>query len=286
MTIESRSLEQTMESEEEVSDAEMESDNSENISPVTGQLMNHEYTLPYPNKMMISTPTKHLLLGDHNSLNTALNGAVKVNESIESPKSESGLYMKQMSGSNSLPCSPIRKLSQSVDSGELRTALDKVKTKLSSSCFAEISSRKTSEVDSDLTCLNWLQEGNLLNGLSPGALNSKKIKTEKKCKQFDLNLNSSDPLNYIKAIDNSLRKPSYSFSTLIFMAIENSSDKKLPVKEIYQWIQDNFPYFQKAPLGWKNSVRHNLSLNKSFKKVDKEKVSLNIVWTPHFLLVG
>lgn len=64
-------------------------------------------------------------------------------------------------------------------------------------------------------------------------------------------------------------KPPYSFSSLIFMAIEGSTEKALPVKEIYAWIVQHFPYFKTAPAGWKNSVRHNLSLNKSFVKVEK-----------------
>ncbi|XP_039294359.1 forkhead box protein N3 [Nilaparvata lugens] len=64
-------------------------------------------------------------------------------------------------------------------------------------------------------------------------------------------------------------KPPYSFSCLIFMAIEDSPVKALPVKEIYAWILDHFPYYKNAPTGWKNSVRHNLSLNKCFCKVEK-----------------
>lgn len=68
-------------------------------------------------------------------------------------------------------------------------------------------------------------------------------------------------------------KPPYSFSCLIFMAIEDSVQKALPVKEIYTWILDHFPYFKNAPTGWKNSVRHNLSLNKCFQKVEKAPVS-------------
>ncbi|XP_063978144.1 forkhead box protein N3-like [Diachasmimorpha longicaudata] len=64
-------------------------------------------------------------------------------------------------------------------------------------------------------------------------------------------------------------KPPYSFSCLIFMAIEDSPVKALPVKEVYAWILDHFPYFKNAPTGWKNSVRHNLSLNKCFRKVEK-----------------
>ncbi|KAG7278564.1 hypothetical protein CRUP_033432, partial [Coryphaenoides rupestris] len=66
-------------------------------------------------------------------------------------------------------------------------------------------------------------------------------------------------------------KPPYSFSCLIFMAVEDAPAKRLPVKEIYSWILEHFPYFASAPTGWKNSVRHNLSLNKCFKKVDKDR---------------
>ncbi|GLD59596.1 forkhead box protein N3-like protein [Lates japonicus] len=55
------------------------------------------------------------------------------------------------------------------------------------------------------------------------------------------------------------------------MAIEDAPNKRLPVKDIYGWILEHFPYFANAPTGWKNSVRHNLSLNKCFKKVDKDR---------------
>lgn len=58
------------------------------------------------------------------------------------------------------------------------------------------------------------------------------------------------------------------------MAIEDSPVKALPVKEVYAWILDHFPYFRNAPTGWKNSVRHNLSLNKCFRKVEKAPVSI------------
>lgn len=58
------------------------------------------------------------------------------------------------------------------------------------------------------------------------------------------------------------------------MAIEDAPTKALPVKEIYNWILDHFPFYKNAPTGWKNSVRHNLSLNKCFCKVDKAPVRI------------
>ena len=74
--------------------------------------------------------------------------------------------------------------------------------------------------------------------------------------------------------ESKLTKPPHSFSTLIFLAIESSSSKALPVRDIYSWIIKHFPYYRYAPLGWKNSVRHNLSLNRCFCKYENGPVSL------------
>ncbi|XP_036810394.1 forkhead box protein N3 isoform X1 [Oncorhynchus mykiss] len=133
--------------------------------------------------------------------------------------------------------------------------------------------------DEELTNLNWLHESkNLLNSFGDPVLRSVSPVGGEGGGTRDGDPDDTPPSPSMVGGDlpydaqrNPNCKPPYSFSCLIFMAIEDAPSKRLPVKEIYNWILEHFPYFANAPTGWKNSVRHNLSLNKCFKKVDKDR---------------
>lgn len=128
--------------------------------------------------------------------------------------------------------------------------------------------------DDELTNLNWLHEStDLLNNFS---LASEGVPVVNPL--YDLesdNMPPFSPSSYQTPERSASSKPPYSFSLLIYMAIEHSPNKCLPVKEIYGWILERFPYFETAPTGWKNSVRHNLSLNKCFQKVERGHGKVN-----------
>ena len=76
-------------------------------------------------------------------------------------------------------------------------------------------------------------------------------------------------------------KPAHSYIGLIAMAILSSKDKKLVLSDIYQWILDNYPYFRTRGPGWRNSIRHNLSLNDCFIKSGRSANGKGHYWAVH-----
>ncbi|EPY80328.1 forkhead box protein N2 [Camelus ferus] len=129
--------------------------------------------------------------------------------------------------------------------------------------------------DDELTNLNWLHEStNLLTNFSFGSEGLPIVSPLYDIEGDDVP-SLGPPCYQNPEKKSATSKPPYSFSLLIYMAIEHSPNKCLPVKEIYSWILNRFPYFATAPTGWKNSVRHNLSLNKCFQKVERSHGKVN-----------
>ncbi|XP_036375574.1 forkhead box protein M1-like [Megalops cyprinoides] len=61
------------------------------------------------------------------------------------------------------------------------------------------------------------------------------------------------------------QRPPYSYMAMIQFAINSKASRRMTLKEIYTWIENHFPYFKNvAKPGWKNSIRHNLSLHDMF----------------------
>lgn len=76
-------------------------------------------------------------------------------------------------------------------------------------------------------------------------------------------------------------KPQHSYIGLIAIAILSSPESKLVLSDIYQYILDNYPYFRTRGPGWRNSIRHNLSLNDCFVKSGRSANGKGHYWAIH-----
>uniref|UniRef100_A0A8D8ZBM1 Fork head domain-containing protein FD5 n=1 Tax=Cacopsylla melanoneura TaxID=428564 RepID=A0A8D8ZBM1_9HEMI len=96
--------------------------------------------------------------------------------------------------------------------------------------------------------------------------------------------NGNQIMNYFHPrfqISNEEPKPQHSYIGLIAMGILSSPDMKLVLSDIYQYILDNYTYFRTRGPGWRNSIRHNLSLNDCFIKAGRSANGKGHYWSIH-----
>ncbi|VDI15904.1 Hypothetical predicted protein [Mytilus galloprovincialis] len=77
------------------------------------------------------------------------------------------------------------------------------------------------------------------------------------------------------------KKPSHSYIAMISMAILSKPNKKMLLNDIYQYIMDNFPFYNNKEKAWRNSIRHNLSLNECFVKCGRSNNGKGNYWSIH-----
>uniref|UniRef100_A0A182JLJ9 Uncharacterized protein n=1 Tax=Anopheles atroparvus TaxID=41427 RepID=A0A182JLJ9_ANOAO len=90
-------------------------------------------------------------------------------------------------------------------------------------------------------------------------------------------LNVGENVTIESSSGKSPKKPPFTYTELIEYALEEQGD--LTVAAIYQWISDHFPYYKSHDDRWKNSVRHNLSINPHFRKGRKSSHGSGHLWT-------
>lgn len=91
--------------------------------------------------------------------------------------------------------------------------------------------------------------------------------------------------NSLNCLPDTNEKPNHILPVIVRSAILGSPKQKLTIREIYKAIENKFPYFRTTEVNWKvcascqwftpclisikDSIRHNLSLNKLFEKMPR-----------------
>ncbi|KAJ7156165.1 hypothetical protein C8R46DRAFT_833623, partial [Mycena filopes] len=91
--------------------------------------------------------------------------------------------------------------------------------------------------------------------------------------RHQLCLHPSAPVDLRAIADPPLgQKPFASLPTLVKLAIHGSKERRLTLAGICDALVGRFVWFRehRGDDAWKNSVRHNLSLNKVFRKITRE----------------
>ncbi|XP_049480833.1 forkhead box protein M1 isoform X3 [Panthera uncia] len=133
-------------------------------------------------------------------------------------------------------------------------------------------------LDNSLTNIQWLRK------VSSDGLGSSSIKQEteeKENRHLEQSQVEEPPGASTSWQDSVSERPPYSYMAMIQFAINSTERKRMTLKDIYTWIEDHFPYFKHiAKPGWKNSIRHNLSLHDMFVRETSANGKVSF-WTIH-----
>ncbi|XP_034501533.1 forkhead box protein M1 isoform X2 [Ailuropoda melanoleuca] len=133
-------------------------------------------------------------------------------------------------------------------------------------------------LDNSLTNIQWLGK------MSSDGLGSSSIKQEmeeKENRHLEQGQVDEPPGASASWQDSVSERPPYSYMAMIQFAINSTERKRMTLKDIYTWIEDHFPYFKHiAKPGWKNSIRHNLSLHDMFVRETSANGKVSF-WTIH-----
>ncbi|XP_027533472.1 forkhead box protein M1 isoform X2 [Neopelma chrysocephalum] len=144
----------------------------------------------------------------------------------------------------------------------------------------------SSVLDNSLTNIQWLGKMRS-DGLNPSSVKQdaekenqmplqERIKTEEEAAAATPTAAASSSWQ-----DSVSERPPYSYMAMIQFAINSTEKKRMTLKDIYTWIEDHFPYFKHvAKPGWKNSIRHNLSLHDMFVRETSANGKISF-WTIH-----
>ncbi|ERE67065.1 forkhead box protein M1-like isoform 1 [Cricetulus griseus] len=135
-------------------------------------------------------------------------------------------------------------------------------------------------LDNSLTNIQWLGKMSS-DGLGPCSI-KQEMEEKENCHLEQNQVKVEEPSGASTSWQDSVsERPPYSYMAMIQFAINSTERKRMTLKDIYTWIEDHFPYFKHiAKPGWKNSIRHNLSLHDMFVRETSANGKVSF-WTIH-----
>ncbi|NXI20993.1 FOXM1 protein, partial [Sterrhoptilus dennistouni] len=143
----------------------------------------------------------------------------------------------------------------------------------------------SSVLDNSLTNIQWLGKMRS-DGLNPSSVKEDTEKENQMPLRERVKVTAAAAAIPSAAVSSSWQdsvseRPPYSYMAMIQFAINSTEKKRMTLKDIYTWIEDHFPYFKHvAKPGWKNSIRHNLSLHDMFVRETPANSKISF-WTIH-----
>ena len=128
------------------------------------------------------------------------------------------------------------------------------------------------------------QVSNQIHHQRPQPQSNKPIKvtnSRKRPREPESKLSNIVPKNHVEEPKSNDGKPIHSYIALISKAILGHPEQRMVLSDIYQYIMDNFPYYNNDEKAWRNSIRHNLSLNECFIKVGRADNGKGNYWSIH-----
>lgn len=168
---------------------------------------------------------------------------------------------------------PVKKNTQKIDDTPLNTGRSKKQVTTQNPLSPQYSSPSSTNISSDPAVPSNSSTKKVTKPPQPTFISRPKSPAIQQ-EVFELPSPSKMP----KIVHDSDAKPPYSYATLIGMAILRGEDRKLTLSQIYSWISSTFKYYRRNDVGWQNSIRHNLSLNKAFVKTEKSSDGKGHYW--------
>ncbi|KAI9737661.1 MAG: hypothetical protein M1818_005665 [Claussenomyces sp. TS43310] len=74
------------------------------------------------------------------------------------------------------------------------------------------------------------------------------------------------------------------YARLIHRALMDAPNHAMVLQDIYQWFEQNTDKGRSKSTGWRNSIRHNLSMNAAFRKTDRKHSGEDVKKTSEWVL--